>query len=461
MSYPDPSARVEPAIDRWSLGDHAHDLGELIQRINQRAERLGTATLPDQPTPLIATGHQAQLWHPGILAKDVAMSIAAQRYKTRKLHIIVDQDTNEAWRLEVPHIEQQRLQVSALFLANQKQDVPTGFQAPADPQVIQNQLVTVDSPYTDLLKQVLADMPVCSSLAEQIAVVLHRLKQPYVGNVPVMFVSDLAGLPAYKSIVNRMLNDAANCADAYNRAVYRIPEAGMTPLIFSRELVELPLWAVCWNQPRRRVFADLADSEPIFVFENGELVDRDTYTLLPRALLLTAVMRSSLCDLFIHGTGGLTYDMITERWWESWTGKSLSPMAGATANLYLDLDVPVADRAQVDRAVWHHHHLPCNIDRELNLDNEATREKRELLVHMNDDRDRDRRRNAFKRIHQLNQQLAEQNPGVIESAQQELNRARLGLQNARIARKRDWCFALYPPQNLHHLYTLIANHPVQ
>jgi hypothetical protein len=452
MTQPSPSVRVEPAMSAWSVNENPQrDRVLLIERINTRAKRTGTTELDPSVKNLIATGHQAQLWHPGILAKDIALDLAAETLGTQRLHMIVDQDANEAWRLDVPWVDGDELKVKAVLLADQKPGVPTGFQPPAETRQLQERLAGLDPALIGVLSDALENLPKCESLAEQIAVVLDRLKKPYAGDMPVMMVSDLAGLAVYESIVSRMLDDAHACATAYNNAVAEHPQAGMTPMAVGRELVELPMWAVHWNEPRRRVFVDLADSTPMFVYDDGEPIDCETATLLPRALMLTAVMRGYFCDLFIHGTGGLVYDRVTEVWWGAWAGESLAPMAGVTADVFLDLGAPVADRAELDRAVWRMHHLPHNVDRVLGLDGKAVRRKLDLIEHMGDDRARQRRRAGFAELHQINRELAEQNPDAIASAKRDLHLARAGVKNARIARRRDWCFALYSPQSLHAL----------
>ncbi|MEZ6193155.1 MAG: hypothetical protein R3C45_17925 [Phycisphaerales bacterium] len=462
MTHPTPTVRVQPPIGQWTLAEQsAHDRAPLVERINRRARRLGTALLESPASRLIATGHQAQLWHPGILAKDIAIDLAAERLCAQRLHLTVDQDTNDTWRLEVPYRDGDELKVRSVLLADQKQNIPTGFQTPADPSQLRERLVSLDSPLTAVLSEALVNPPPCESLAEQVAVILARLRQPYAGDIPLMMVSDLAGLGLYESAVSRMFHDAHRCATVYNQAVAQFPGAGMTPLAVNRELAELPLWAVAWGQPRRRVFVDLSDAKPLFVYEDGEAIDTGAVKLLPRALLLTAVMRSCFCDLFIHGSGGLIYDQVTESWWRNWAGEELAPMAGATADVHLDLGAPVADRAELDRVVWRRHHLPHNLDRELGLDGDTVKQKRELIAHMGDDRDRARRREAFKKIHQINNKLAGQHADALEAAERDLRLAQIGVKNARIARRRDWCFALYPPDSLHALRRTLQGVAVQ
>ena len=77
-------------MSQWRIAPRADacddDRKELIRRINRRAERLGLTKLRCDK-PIIATGHQSGFWHPGILAKDLAMTAACQRYDAQPLHL--------------------------------------------------------------------------------------------------------------------------------------------------------------------------------------------------------------------------------------------------------------------------------------------------------------------------------------------------------------------------------------
>ncbi|MEO1237584.1 MAG: hypothetical protein AAFX76_12420, partial [Planctomycetota bacterium] len=282
-------------------------------------------------------------------------------------------------------------------------------------------------------------------LAYQMDTVLRRLAPGYANATPSRFASEL--LRDEAEVLDRLLHDAPRCARLYNDAVRAFPGAGVTRLSVEPDRVETPLWAMGWMRPRRRVYVDVADSTPMFVTEDGEpLGAGGGVTLAPRALLMTALLRRpDRCGLFVHGTGGGAYDRITERWWGEWRGEALAPMATATADVRLDFDgLPVAGRADVERAVWRAHHLSHNLDRELGLNDERTRAKRELLDHMHDDRDRRRRGASFRLIHEINRELAEAHPDAIAEADRAVERARVGVANAAVAGKRDWPFLLYP-----------------
>ena len=408
---------------------------------------------PESPTRrgsdfTIATGHQAQFWHPGILAKDVAMRIACDQLGAAPLHLVVDHDTHEALTLALPQVTDDRLAIRTLRLADHHLEVPTGYHPPVDVEAVMRKLRDANDARLEPFVDAWSSLPDCRTLAQQVAGVAAHLWQPYVGEIPLGWVSDMIQQAPFKELVEAMLDDAPACVRAYNAAVRAHPLAGIGPLQIGREWIELPLWAVSWNAPRRRVYADVADRKPLLVFEDGQEVDRQTFDLAPRAMSLSAAMRSFGCDLFIHGKGGDIYDQATQAWWEAWQGQPLGPMAMATADLYLDFEVPVAQGDTLRDAVWFAHHLPHNLDRQAGA---VDPRKRELLEHMDDDRDRWRRRAAFKQLHAINARLAREHPKRLEQADRQLAQARLGVANRDIAAKRDWCFALYPESELRSL----------
>lgn len=422
-----PRVRIEPALDRW------------------------------RPTSqVIATGHQAWLWHPGILAKDIAGRVAADRIGGSLLHLVVDQDAHEALHLALPVREGDALSRQVIRLGPQRVDVPTGWQPAANAAAVVDRLRELRREDLGALIEAWEEesaKPQAASLGRQLGRVLASLMRPWTGELELWHTSDMLRERAFAEVVAALRDDPLRSGRIYNRAVAEHRAAGITPLMIGRELVEVPLWALAWEQPRRRVFVDVADRQHRFVFEDGTPVDAEAFDLAPRALLLTAMMRSRWCGLFIHGTGGYLYDRITEQWWRQWRGEPLAPMALATADLHLSFDAPVANAAEHRRAVWYRHHAPHNIDRILGAPDPR---KTDLLAHMDDDRDRRRRRASFDAIHRINAELAREHPEVPEQAAARLRTAEVGLANAAIAARRDWCFALYSHDHLDALRGALA-----
>jgi hypothetical protein len=412
--------------------------------------------------PVIATGHQAWLWHPGILAKDIAMAVAAERVNGEMLHVVVDQDENPALRLELPIQARDQIYIEVHDLGPDGAFRPMASRPPVNADEVVQRLRFAQSRHgqtliadLDPLIEAWSNLPAVDSLAQQIGEVTARMMRPWVGEVPVIYATDLATESRFVELRTRLLHDARRSVACYNRSVARHPQARVAPLADERERVELPLWAIEPRGPRLPVFADLADTEPLLVLADGSPVAA-THRLAPRALLMTAYLRSAVCDLFIHGKGGWLYDRITEEWWREWTGEELAPMAVVSADVRMDFDVPVADRAEVDRAVWWAHHVPHNVDRATPADGPLVTRKRGILAHMDDDRDKRRRAAAFAELHKINARLVGEHPDVVAHAGLDLERARTGLLNRQVTMKRDWFFGLYPPKKIEELRQSIA-----
>lgn len=447
---------VEPALDRWQLAER--ESSDRCGLTKTGAPESGDAPFPTltDTRRLIATGHQPGLWHPGILVKDIAAAEAASRLEAEAFHVVVDQDVMDEFVLELPVREGRMLRVERLVLGKIEPHVATCCQPAIDANRIADRLQDI----ADQLGPALAadvtpliegfrDLPSCPSLARQFTLLLCRLRQPATAVLPMIFASDLARTDLFKDLVQGMLEDAPRCAEAYNQAVATHPEAGIAPLRIEPSRVELPLWALEWEQPRQRVFAQSGDRSPRLTLNAGRPIENENLLLAPRALLLTGFLRQSLCDLFIHGTGGAIYDLAGEQWFAAWRGETLAPMAMVTADLHLTFDVPVADRSELAAAQWWHHHLPHNLDRALELDGDIVDTKRALLKEMDMDQNRVRRRIAFDEIHAINDELGQRYPALLGQAQRRLEDARGGVRNRRVTQKRDWCFALYPTDQLH------------
>ncbi|MCC7146569.1 MAG: hypothetical protein IT443_08995 [Phycisphaeraceae bacterium] len=479
---------LDPALARWSpspgnspQGILAPDRQALSALALDHARKWGTGQLnPRQP--LIATGHQAWLWHPGILAKDLACLTLAR--KTGKpaaaphadpeylasgggLHLVVDQDVFDAGTLDLPLLSAQRLETARLQLFAQQPDVPTGCHPPISSAQVVAKLtdfrkesgprLPVD---LDPLIHAWENLPACETLAAQLAVVLHRLRQWCLSessaglaaqNLAVVFVSQLAALPSFARMLDDLRTDARRGVEAYNLAARQEPSAGILPLRVEADRVELPVWALRWRQPRARVFAMGSGPSARLILEDNSPVELGKLSLAPRALLLTALLRRGCCDLFIHGRGGGHYDQVMERWWSTWKAEPLAPKTVVSADVFLSLPAPVAEPADLVQARWRVHHLPHNLDRVLNLSGPQVQRKRSLLATMDQDRDRHRRKEAFADLHRLNQEFVEQHPDAIRAAFASLETARTGLANRAVAQRRDWCFALYPPTTLRQL----------
>lgn len=425
-----PSVRVEPAISTW--------------------KREGDAS------SVWATGHQVTHWHAGILAKYLAIDEAAQRYGGRTLNVVVDQDVANPLRVVLPFVHEERVgsqQVRALVnrtvtLGRFSPGVAVGQQAAADARDVLRRLRRawdegpgVAACETEPLLEAWSEAQHenTPNLAVQMADVLDTLMTPYRASTPDRV---MASALVDDEMVERLRERSLACAVAYNRAAGAVPEAGIGPLHVGVDHVEVPLWAL-GQGGRGRVYVEQATGE-LVTFTRGVSLDR----LAPRALMLTALMRSRHASLFVHGTGGAVYDRVTEAWWQDWTGETLQPMAMASADGRLDFDVPMASADDVQRAVWWAHHLPHNVTRHVAPDSQASREKADLLQRMDSSANRKERRAFFETLQTLNEGQVAEHHDVVQQANADAKIARIAHANHAVASRRDACFALLPEATL-------------
>lgn len=456
---------VDPPLTQWHATRQApHDLATFAQLA--KPSWPGTACPALAGRIVAATGHQPWLWHPGILAKDIAAARYAATTGAVWVHVVVDHDPLEALSLDVPIVDGPRISATTLRLHACPPQVPPASLPPANPASVLAAIAAARQSLTGRLAVDLNPLQAAweglaetHTLAEQITMVLARLRTPILDPPAVVFASQLHRLPAFHAMAARLLEDPIRHAKIYNDAIGQAAGIRLRPLRIEGHRVELPLWALAVQQPRQRVYADTRDKG--MVTDSGQRIAANPaeLTLAPRALPMTALLRSACCNLFVHGLGGAAYDQITEQWWHAWTGMSLAPRVTVTADLHLPFDVPVADAAELARARWTVHHLPHNLDRQLGLAGPDVERKRHLITSMGADRNRGRRAAAFDEIHRINATWAELHRDHIAAAARDVQRCRDGVANHDVARRRDWCFALYDAPQLQALIRAIAAEP--
>jgi hypothetical protein len=264
---------------------------------------------------------------------------------------------------------------------------------------------------------------------------LDDLIQPWVPRLPPATASDLIRTSLGRAIIEQMAGDPRRCAECYNAAVASVPEAGIAPLALAPGAVQLPLWRL--GADERRVHADERDARQ-WLRGEGNMV------LLPRALLLTLLVRTGMCDLFVHGTGGARYDVAMERWAESWLGLTPGPAAVATATLQLPLRDREVRALPLPAALWRARRAIH--DPEGGPASPGPR-KRALLEAINAaPRDSRERLEAYRALHRELESLRKVRPLLVEQTHRDVELARRAAREAPIADRRDWPFPLYPPE---------------
>lgn len=289
---------------------------------------------------IVATGHQAGVWHPGILAKDLAISAFVSNDQTsqraiRAIHFIADHDANDAGLVSYPTRDLARGSWRIAPAADKRctRDRPAARPAPPPTDALELPSVAAG---LEAIHAAVAAQSNATDLAWQMGLATAALARPFTGEIPRHSMSRLLETPIGLELLERMTRDPEDCIEAHDAAIEadrraratgdrRLPR-GVARLLGGGSMRTLPLWRRT-TEGRRPVHA-------------GERLDPTECR--PRALLATALARLGGCDLFVHGLGGGLYDRVMEDWIERWLGpeakNALAPATVATADLRLPLD---------------------------------------------------------------------------------------------------------------------------
>lgn len=390
--------------------------------------------------PVVMSGHQAQVWHPGILAKLFALRAFARRTGAAAAWVVVDHDDHDPFAIRAPVIGADgRLAVAIFGPPAAPEHVPVCRRAPWNPGApwrLPDRAHAAAPNVERGLEQVraaLARHAAAQDAAEQTALAAWDLLPGGApADVVVIRATALARTTLFAELAERMRRDPAACAEAHNAAVQSFPRERIAPLAEG----ELPLWSIgpSIGSARRRVFA-------------GDLASTGVAALAPRALLLTGLMRLAACDLFVHGLGGERYDRITERWLAAWLSVSLAPTTMATATVRLRIPGRLPTPEQIARAAWVAHrarHDPALLD-----DEARAARKRDLLARIAAAPPRSAERAAlFDQLHDLLHESEHAHAAALAALDARAADLRARAGEAAIAADRAWPFPLYEPDQL-------------
>jgi hypothetical protein len=415
-----PSVEIQPNPAKWRAALQT-------TRPSPARAQLGLET----DRPIVMSGHQPILFHCGILAKLIALDEIAKQTNAQPVWLVPDQDAVEPGIVRVPIGSGAELSVETLNLI----DVPITPQFAAgsvEPQPIKEPPHRALEPISEWLDQ----YAMLGSLGEQFAYATIEYACGCLGiEMPrLLFASELLGSDAISELIETMIADPGRCARAYNAAAQSHPDASVRALEINDDRIELPLWGCRSGEARVAI-----DSGNIESFERDEL--------LPRGVLMSAIARAHLCDLFIHGTGGWIYDRIAEDWFNAWLGLTLAPMAMTTATHRLDLGFKPDETIDIDRAAWRAHHArhaPAMVG-----DDRAQERKDTLVAQITANRAVGKDPlPIYRELQSLLITYRSEHADQIAGFQAQVERARAFKEQYALANDRTWSFVLFDQPSL-------------
>jgi hypothetical protein len=471
------------------------------QQLFEQARRyLGGAgiTLPerlDPGAPLVVTGHQSELFHPGVWIKNFAAAAIARTAGGAALNLVVDDDILKSTSIRVPQpadggrgllvrrvafdewageipFEELKVRDEALFarFGQRVRGVLGG--AVADPviDVFWPRAVALGERTDRLgLRFALARRELEGSWG------IHNLE------VPLSTLCDteaflwfaahlLAQLPRFQQIHNEAL--------VRYRRLYKIRSKHhpVPALGGEGDWREAPFWIWHADRPRRRplLVRQLPRTMQLRAWGNDEPLielplgpDREAccavellqslqarrIRLRTRALTTTIFARYLLGDLFIHGIGGAKYDELGDAIAGAFFGIAPPTYLALSLTLWLDLGTDPANPeglAAIDRRL---RDLTYNPDRNLSLDQPlepapraALEAKRRAIAHH--PQTGPERLSRFREIRRCNDALQELVAPERDALLRERQRLRAGLHRNALAHHREYAFVLHSEAHL-------------
>lgn len=333
---------------------------------------------------IVASGHQPELFHPGVWIKNFAVSRLADQTASLGLNLIVDSDTLESSRIRVPAGTRQRPVFESLEF-----DAACGVRPWEDSKVLDSslfesfaaRLVNALTAFRECgsgIRPLVASVwsravrhaSVTGSLSESLSLVRILLERDFGNGNLELPVSRLCRLEAFSWFAADILLRAAEFRETHNqtlsefRAVNRIRSRThpVPELTESAGWIEVPfrVWRAGQTQ-RRAVFtrnfngrmqlSTTVDESEVFLEVDertdcgalAEALDKvadDGFRFRTRALTTTLFMRLCLADLFVHGIGGARYDEMTNRIFARFYGIHPPDFLTLSATAFLPLASP-------------------------------------------------------------------------------------------------------------------------
>ncbi|MDX2037093.1 MAG: hypothetical protein SFX72_10610 [Isosphaeraceae bacterium] len=363
--------------------------GEVIAAARDHHASMGLDAPPDDLDlgRIVATGHQPELFHPGVWVKNFALAAIARRSGATALNLIVDNDLPKGPILRVPTMRAEGLGREVVAFDSWTADLPYEAQAIADRERFADFRERVLAALGGLIPDPLIDRFWPAALEEpptddprrrhnvglRFSTARRKIEAEWgIRNLEVP-LSRVCETDGFRWFASRLLAGLSDFSTIHNRALaayrrlYRIRSKNhpVADLGVDRDgRLEAPFWVWRDRDPRRRALWARTSGDSTSLWIAGEdqpfivlplSADRTAccaverlrelpeqgIRLRTRALTTTMFARLFLSDLFIHGIGGAKYDELGDAIMEEFFG--VEPPRFLTLSLTLHAGLPRSD----------------------------------------------------------------------------------------------------------------------
>jgi len=340
----------------------------------------------DPNTPIVVTGHQPELFHPGVWVKNFAVAGIASSARGTGLNLIVDNDIPKGAYIRVPDESTGRLRNRVVLFDNWFGEAPFEDQHTQDralfasfPARVGTTLGSqVTKPLVDRFWSHVMSSPAAMTKVGACFARARRLVEADWGirnwEVP---LSDLCETDGFRWFACHLLAQLSRFQTIHNealtryRSLYHIRSKNHPVAALGRDgdWLEAPFWVWRKSVPRRRPLQVRQRSRTMDLRIGGESApflelplssDREAccavealhglpglgIRLRTRALTTTMFARLLVGDLFVHGIGGAKYDELGDEVARDFFG--IEPPDFLTLSMTLQLGLPTSSATSDD-----------------------------------------------------------------------------------------------------------------
>ncbi|OHB43992.1 MAG: hypothetical protein A2069_00825 [Planctomycetes bacterium GWB2_41_19] len=446
--------------------------------------------------PIIQTGHEPILYHPGIWIKNHLVQYLVNKLNGIGVNMIVDNDACNMGFMYVPILSEQSTSVGKVALVKNKEhvayeeivfdDFGTILQFKEEvidllsKNILREDIKTTMEDMQDVFERFINRIGEyyqqgCHDMAGLLTAARRSVEEDFgIENLeaPVSWMCDTDG---FYHFILHILCEAERFVNIYNeklaeyRRIHKIrSKANPLPdLKVLRDSIEIPFWVWKAGGQRAKCYVmnegddiKITDGAKVLVIlKKGDVNSNITRlkTLMeagikirPRAITTTMFSRLFFSDVFIHGIGGAKYDTITDEIIKEFFGINTPGFITISATLFLPLDTYDVDEGTPYELQRIMHDMRYNPERYASKETRSNPEfmnrakEKQGLLKMMAVGNADEKGRYFRQIKELNKLMLTQINPELKRIQGEINIVREKLAYNEVVRFREFPLCLYP-----------------
>ncbi len=438
--------------------------------------------------PLILSGHQPELFHPGVWYKNFLLDSLSRKTQAIAINFLVDNDLCRDPSIRVPsraphgdihsrHVPFDSARTAIPWELRRLESEELWHSFPERVSEASGSIIDWQPLLHEIWPQTFAAVGSTGNIGLAIGQARHRLEIEEglsTLEVPLSALVDtrafarfsiflLSELPRFQQIYN-CHRDSYRRAHNIRNSAHPVP-----PLAEEDGWLEGPWWVYRHAAPtRQRLWIRMVNDQLVLsdragwqaVIEGRLDCDNaasqwmdlaaDGVLLRPRALLTTMFLRMFVADLFVHGIGGGKYDQLTDGIISEFFGLEPPPFAVATATLHLPFaadDQPSAGELETQiRACkeqqWHHkYHAGDDLELLPREAEELGLRRKELLSQVPE---RGEKWQWHQEITAINRKLQDLTSDLVKPLDSKIGDLQSQLRVAQLLESREFSFCLFP-----------------